>query len=320
MAIEDGIEVRAVRGHRRGSAWHPVTHGVHRVTVASDDDREWIDELAGWQLLMTSTGCFTGLTALRLRGVELPPLPATSPVFIALDKNDPRPMRTGVVTSRHKVPVPHDLVHGLRVATAGESVVASARWLGLLDTVCVIDACLQAHIATYDELLTLSRTRRPGARALRTALELVDGRAESVPESMLRLLHVSCEIAVEPQWPIKGGPEVGTLHADIWLVGTIDLHEYDGDEHEKAPRRVKDARRLRRIDRAGLVRRGYTMGDLLHRPVTILADADRAVGRTHDPSRIRLWHDWLRDSLWTSAGSAAFLRRLPRATPRRRTA
>jgi hypothetical protein len=56
------------------------------------------------------------------------------------------------------------------------------------------------------------------------------------------------------------------------------------------------------------VRRGYTAGDVLHRPVTILEDADRSLGRPHDPSRIRPWTAQLRESLFTPAGQAAFLR------------
>ena len=308
-------DLRAVRGHRRGRPWVPVTHGIHR---ESSGDR--FTDLLGWQLLMTGTGCFTGLTALDAHGVPLPPLPDGVPVFMAMGKDDPRPMRYGVHTSRHIRPVPHVEVRGLRVATVAEALVAAARWVGLVDLVCLVDAALYLERVSMDELDEIARGRRPGSRALRRALSLVDGRAQSLWETLLRLLHVTCGIDVEPQWQLVDEDGVVTAEADLLVCGTTSLHEYDGDEHEAAPRRVKDRRRDRRIDRQGYVRRGYTSGDVLHRAITILEDADRALGRDHDPTLIRAWHELLRDSLFTPSGRAAFLDRIPSAPPRRRTA
>jgi hypothetical protein len=316
-------ELEAVRGHRRGVAWVPVTYGVHRpacgLTPAQHPPAWAEDDLAGWQLLMTHIGCLTGLTALEVHGVPLPPLPDGSPVFIALAKDDPRPMRSGVHTSRHIRPVEHVVVRGLRVATLPEAFVAAARWVGLVDLVALIDAAIHLELVTSAELEAIATTRRPGSRRLRAALPWVDGRAESLWESLLRLLHVVCDIRVEPQWALVDADGVVVAEADLWVVGTNALHEYDGDEHEKAPRRVRDRRRDRRVDRQGFVRRGYTGGDVVLRAVTILEDADRSLGREHDPSRIREWHRLLRDSLFTPAGRVAFLDRVPAPPPRRRT-
>lgn len=269
---------------------------------------------------MTDAGCFTGLTALEIHGLPLPPIPDGSPVFIALRKDDPRPMRSGVHTSRHIRPVEHVLIRGLRVATVAEALTAAARWIGVVDLVALIDAAIFLELVSLEELQAIASTRRPGARRLRAALPLVDGRAESLWESLLRLLHVVCDIEVEPQWQLVDADGVVVAHADLWVVGTTALHEYDGDEHERAPRRVRDRRRDRRVDRQSFVRRGYTSGDVIHRAVTILEDADRSLGRPHDPTRIREWHRLLRDSLFTPAGRVTWLARIPVAPPRRRTA
>lgn len=313
-----------IRGHRRGTAWTPVTYGVHRERTAPDQADHppfWDeDDLAGWQLLMTDVGCFTGLTALEVHGVPLPPLPPESPVFLALAKDDPRPMRGGVHTSRHIRPVAYVVVRGLRVATVAEALTAAARWVGLVDLVAMIDAALHLELVAPEDLEAASTSSRPGSRNLRVALGLVDAGAESLWESLLRLLHVVCGIEVESQWTLTDRDGVVVATADLWIVGTTGIHEFDGDEHEKAPRRVVDRRRDRRIDRSGFVRRGYTAGDVLHRPVTILEDADRSLGRPHDPTRVREWHRLLKDSLFTPAGRSAFLRRIPVPTPRRRTA
>ena len=96
--------------------WSPVTYGVHRTPADAELDEHppfWDErDLAGWQLLMTDVGSFTGLTALEVQGVPLPPLPASCPVFMALAKDDPRPMRDGVYTGRHIKPVPYVVVRG----------------------------------------------------------------------------------------------------------------------------------------------------------------------------------------------------------------
>ncbi|CUR60078.1 hypothetical protein NOCA120067 [metagenome] len=301
-----------------------MTYGVHRSaapTPEADDPLFWDEhDLAGWQLLMTDDGCFTGLTALEVIGIPLPPLPDRCPVFMALAKDDPRPMREGVHTSRHIRPVAYVVMRGLRVATVPEALAAAGRWVGLVDLVAMVDAALYLELVTFDELEEMSTSRRPGGRRLRAALVLVDARAESLWESLLRLLHVVCDIEVEPQWCLVDETGVLVAKADLWLVGTAALHEYDGDEHEKAPRRVVDRRRDRRVDEQGFVRRGYTAGDVIHRAVSILEDADRSLGRPHDPTRIRAWHDLLKDSLFTPAGRAAFLQRVPASPPRRRTA
>jgi hypothetical protein len=317
-------ELEAVRGHRRGRTWRQVTYGVHRPAVARvtvEHPPVWDeDDLAGWQLLMTDAGCFTALTALQVHGVPLLPLPDGCPVFVALAKDDPRPMRSGVHTSRHVRPVEHVVVRGLRVATVPEALTAAARWIGVVDLVALVDAAIFLELVSLEQLEAIARTRRPGARRLREALPLVDGRAQSLWESLLRLLHVVCDIEVEPQWRLVDADGAHVADADLWLVGTNALHEFDGDEHEKADRRVRDRRRDRRVDRQGFVRRGYTAGDVILRPVTILEDADRSLGRDHDPARARAWHQLLRDSLFTPAGRAAFLGRIPAAPPRRRTA
>ena len=313
-----------IRGHRRGTRWSPVTYGVHRprtpVSSAKHPAHWDEDDLAGWQLLMTDVGCFTGLTALELHGVPLPPLPEACPVFIALAKDDPRPMRAGVHTSRHIHPVAYDVVRGLRVAVLPEALTAAARWVGLVDLVAMADAVLHLGLVSLEDLEAVSRSSRPGSRRLRTALALVDGRAESLWESLLRMLHVVCDVEVEPQWTLTDADGLFVARADLWIVGTTALHEFDGDEHEKAPRRVADRRRDRRVDRSGFVRRGYTAGDVILRAVTILEDADRSIGRPHDPGRVRAWHRLLQDSLFTPSGRAAFLGRVPVSAPRRRTA
>lgn len=298
----------AVRGHPRTKAYVRETHGAHRRSDLDDPT----GALHAWQLLMCDDNSFTALTSASVRGWWLPPIPRATPVFMAMRLHDPRPMRAGVLTSRHTRLVEWEEVGGLRCAVASETLLACSRWLGLVDMVVLLDCVLHLGLATREDLEQAIRPRRPGARRLREALAFADPRSESAYETLLRLLHVLCDVDVVPQHEVVDPDGVLVAIVDLWVRGTTSAHEYDGDEHEVAPRRVKDRRRDRALDRAGLVRRGYTAGDVLHRPVTVLEDADRALGRPHEPARIRAWTSLLRDSLFTPAGRAAFLARVAR--------
>jgi len=123
------------------------------------------------------------------------------------------------------------------------------------------------------------------------------------------LLLVVCGIAVQPQYDVPGAH--GTIgRADLWVVGTRTLQEYDGEVHLPRAQQKRDLRRLRRLDAEQWTRHGYTDDDVLHRAVGILFDADRALGREHLPERVRPWHDVIRQSSFTPAGRAQLARRL----------
>lgn len=82
-----------------------------------------------------------------------------------------------------------------------------------------------------------------------------------------------------------------------------------GDGRPSRAHRLRDCEDARLADTAWR-RRGYTAQDVLHQAVTILRDADRAFGREHDPSRVRGWHDLLRRSPFTPAGTQLLRQRL----------
>ncbi len=301
----------AVRGCPRRVCFQPVTRGIHRRRLdGGESEDEWLADLAGWQLLLTNHGCFTALTAARIRGWMLPPLPDDTPVLVAMQLDDPRPLRAGIRTSRHPSPIPHEDVAGLRCATPAETVLACARWLAFLDLVVLIDSALHAGDVTLEELEAVCTPHRRGRRPLLAAIPLADGRAESPWETLLRLLHLVVGVQVEPQVEIWGKDGEFIARVDVQVTGTTSLHEFDGGHHRDPEQHRDDLRRERRLDAEGYVRRGYTASDVVQRPLGVLRDADRAVGRVHDPTRIRPWLAMLRASLYTPAGRAAFLKRV----------
>lgn len=191
-----------------------------------------------------------------------------------------------------------------------EVLLACARHLAVLDMVVLVDAALHNGSCTLDELEAAAARRRRGAPVLRNAIRLADARAESAWEVLLRMLHESCGVRVEPQYVLVDVDGAFVAKADLRIVGTNALHEYDGGEHLKVRQQRKDLARARRIGNEAWVRRGYTSAEVLHQATTILRDADLSLGREHRPERVRAWHALLEQSLFTPRGKRLLLERL----------
>ena len=296
---ESGVSV--ARGHVRKAGMQLVARGLHRSqltdlsTSATPDERAahvratTRADLLAWQQALRADACFTHLSAVIVRGWSLPEVPAALPVWIAQDKRRNHTRRRGARVLRLSGPPAYDEVAGLRLAKPVDVILACAQDLALLDLVVIIDSALHAGDVSMEELEQAARGRRQGAGRLGETLGWVDGRSESAWESLLRVLHVACGFQVEPQRNFYHQGRF-VARADLWLIGTHSLHEYDGAEHRKAKRQATDLRRDRRIAEAGLVRRGYVRDDIACRPEQILYDACLATGRTFDLAALRPWH------------------------------
>jgi hypothetical protein len=289
------------RGHLRSRSWTPVSHGLFKPALDVDGPRQ---DLEAWKLVLPPSGAFTHLTAAREFGWWLPPLPADLPVFAAMLHAEHRPRRSGLRVAR----LPHRfevvLRDGLPFTWPAETLLGCARDLGPLDLVVLIDGALHLGWCTLEELVRLASLRRRGAPMLRRALRWADGRSESPGETLLRILHIVCDIPVEPQLVLLDEHGGFVARGDLWLTGTKTLHEYDGAEHRKKNRQRKDLARERRIGDTEWTRRGYTDIEVLNQGVAILRDADRSLGRPHRPERIRAWHALLLESMFTPSGMA----------------
>lgn len=293
-------------GHRSEAGWTSLAHGVHVRAEVTDD---LATSLLARQMVLPFWASFTGLTAARLRGWWLPPLPAQLPLFVASGRSD-RIDRPGLRVCRHDVLQTWEMVDNVRTSLPAETVLACSRELGLLDVVLIGDAALHSGQVTRDQLVEVSRLRRRGSPLLRRAIPLMDGRSESIYETLLRVLHLVCDVRVESQHAVIDPEGDVVARGDLWLTGTRMLHEYDGGDHLTRARQRRDLRRQRRLIVAGYERRGYTAPDVLHAAAGILRDADGSVGREHDPGRLQAWYTLLRDSLFTPSGRHRLQRRL----------
>jgi hypothetical protein len=294
-----------VAGRVRDRRWVRVAHGLHVPAPRSTSEAP-LHALAS---RLHEDGGFTHVTAAHLRDWWLPPLPPGLPAFAAQSdlRNRPRRRQLRIIRT---TPAPEvSLVRGLPIAPATDTLLALARHLSVLDVVVVLDSALRCGDVTPQELAATLRSRRWGVRRLREAAALADPRSESPYETLLRVLHVACGVAVVPQHELWVAGRF-VARGDLRVVGHQVFHEYDGADHRDRPQHRTDLRRERDLTNVGWLRRGYTDLEVLHRPVTILRDADHTLGRAHDPSRLAAWYDLVRESCFTAAGRRLLLVRL----------
>lgn len=259
--------------------------------------------------MLPPSAAFSHLTAAGLHGWWLPQLPDGLPVLVDQAEHDHRTRLPGIRVTRTAGPVPSTDVDGLRVATAEQTLLACSRDLALLDVIVLVDAALRAG-CSVDAVLDACRPGRRGVVVLRQALALADPRSESPWETVLRVMHVLLGAQVVPQHVVRDDSGVFVARGDLWLTGTTTLHEYDGAVHREPGRHTADLRRARALTAAGWTRRGYTAADLRDRPVGVARDVDAALGREHDPARVRPWLTLLAGSTFTPSGRARLTRRL----------
>jgi len=291
-----------IRGNIRAGGYRRVSHGLYLpVAAGTDAGDEHRCDLTAWLLVLPPDAVFTHVTAADLCGWWLPKLPWFVPVFAATAASGV-PRRAGLICSRLPRSSQTGCVDGLPVDDPHEILLRAARDLALVDLVVMLDSARRLGHVMADRLDEYCHSGRPGSRRLRHAAALSDPRSESAWETLLRLFHCAVEIDVEPQYDVHDDSGRFAARVDLWVKGTPCMHEYDGDEHEKAPRRKADLRRARRLLDAGAERRGYVADDLLNHPRAMLQEMDRELGRPHRPARLRRWYAWLRESSYSVAG------------------
>ncbi len=303
-----------IRGEVRLAGFRRISHGLFLPDVGGlTHEEEFRRELFAWLLVLPRGAVFTHLTAARLRGWRLPALPEQVPVFAAVRGTHRRPRRPGLICSRlvdHEPdPGAVELIDGLPVDAAEQVLLRCARDLGHLDLVVLLDSALALGHIDHERMRALLASRRPGVRQLRAAYERAHPRAESGGETLLRLFHDAMEIPVEPQVDIVDAEGHVLGRADLLVVGTWNLHEYDGAGHRDRAQQRSDLRRERRLAGTPYVRRGFTLDDLLNHAGVAMHELDRALGRSHQIRRLRRWQRLVDHSVYSAAGRDRLLNR-----------
>ena len=218
------------RGGLRGRRVRRELRGVHLPTDEPPDEHS---RVAAALLVLPPGAAADGLTALRLRGVDVG---ETDPLWFVT--THPHPVRRPEVRVRRtSAALRPGTVDGLPALAAADAFVAAALHLDLVELVAAGDWLVRLGLTTPEALVTAaSATSGRGSRAARRAAALVRARVDSVQETRLRPAVVLAglpEPDVNPVVLARGRP-VGRVDLLLWAYRTVI--EYEGDRHGRIAR------------------------------------------------------------------------------------
>lgn len=304
----------AIRGEVRAVGHQRVAHGLYRVeTPHLEPWDNFLRDLSALRMVLPEDAAYTHVTAARLLGWHLPALPEQAPHFAAV-RSENRPRRPGLICSRLTRESKIWIVHGLRVDEPAEILLRAARDLGDLDLAIMVDSAVRLGHVDEAAIHEAIASRRPGTRRLRRVWLSRNPKSESAGETLLHKFHQVMEVATEPQVDIYDDEGRFVCRADLLVVGTMSLHEYDGAIHRGKETHRRDLRRERALASTPYQRRGYTLDDLLNHAGILMHELDRLLGRPHQTARLRAWRALIDDSLYSERGRARVMNRWYRST------
>lgn len=250
-ALEAGVSPSRLRANDLNrSIW-----GVRRTDVGQLALRQRCELIA---LRLGGTAFFSHATAALLMGAPLPYwLEVKAGVDVATCSPAPPPHARGI-RGHHLTVAPTDVVvvAGLRVTSAARTWCDLGSVLSLPDLVAVGDFLIhwRSPQTTLDALrvAVAGMKGRRGVKVLRQALDLLSDRAESRPESRLRVI---LEVAGLPRpvanYVIVGTESGGEVRLDLAFVLQKLVLEYQGDYHRTANQWRKDMTRRARLEAEG---------------------------------------------------------------------
>jgi len=171
--------------------------------------------------------------------------------------------------------------HGIRCLRPTRAVADLLRRLPLAEAVVVCDASRRAQVCTDADLrveLAL-HARLRGVRQAFAVLALSDPRAESPPESRVRLLLVQAGLVPVPQFDVRDAAGRWLARVDLAFPAQKIAIEYDGRAvHEREDVFTRDRQRQNDLVRAGWMVLRFSAADLRLRPHAIVQQVRDALG------------------------------------------
>lgn len=257
----------------RSRAWRRLYRGIYADAALPDTHGV---RIAGAALLLPATAAFSGRSAAYLLGAKTL-VDAGAPVEVTVLAAD----RFGPVAGlRIRVaPLPesdvrtvgrHPCTRPLRTA------VDLARFDPIPESVVALDVLL-AHGLVHPRDVADAVRAMPsgrGTRRARTAVDLADERAESPPESRLRVLLRLAGSDPQPQYVVRDAGGRQLARVDLAFPEQRVAIEYDGAWHGAPGQLAKDRRRLNRLVQEGWRVLHLTAADL-HDPAAVVAAVRR---------------------------------------------
>jgi hypothetical protein len=178
------------------------------------------------------------------------------------------------------------VIHGMRVTTAARTVVDLARSLRFRAGVVTADSALRSKLTTKPDLESLlaNSPRANGRRLVADVIAFADARAESVLESIARVVFAECGLPAPDLQVWVGGPQpVGRV--DFLWPQHRTIAEVDGlMKYRDSARAVLQLERDRRLRDAGYEVVHFTWQDITENPAyvaTAIRAAFQRAARAH---------------------------------------
>lgn len=220
---------------------------------------------------------------LWLHGVDVLP-PGPPALEVVVPRGDVVPRRRGLLAREAALPARDRTTFlGVRALRLPRATADLLRRLPLAEAVVVADAVQRSGKVTgpeiAEELALHARLR--GVRQAVRALELSDPRAESPPESRVRVALVLAGLSPVPQYDVHTAHGVWLARVDLAFPAQKVAIEYDGRAvHELSDVFVRDRRRQNALVAAGWVVLRYTAEDLRLRPNDMVTEVIAALRAT----------------------------------------
>lgn len=206
--------------------------GVYAAAQAPNDP---LMRASALKLVLPPDAVVVDRTAAWLHGVDALKRSAVirAPALDVIHVTDTRMNRPGV-DGRRRGLLPEDitLVHGIPVTTPLRTALDCGRLLWRFDALAVIDGVVRLGVSQEQLMLELRRFKGfRGVVQLRYLVSIADGRAESGPESALRLHWYDAGLGrPECQWWVYDDDGTALYRIDIADPATLYGAEYDGEE------------------------------------------------------------------------------------------
>ena len=266
------------------TAWRRLFRGVY--ADASLPDTHDV-AIAGAALIVPPTAVFGGRTAAYLLGAESLVNPST-PVEVVVPEADRFGPVAGLRVRRTSLPASDvRTVRRYSCTTPVRTALDIARSEVIPGSVVVLDVLLARGLvlpAQLSDAVTALPVGR-GSRRARHAIELADGRAESPPESVLRVLLRTAGLTPVPQYVVRDVEGRFVARVDLAFPAQRVAVEYDRAWHGRPGQLARDRRRLNALVAAGWTVLHVTATDM-YDPETVVASvrrflADRESGVVH---------------------------------------
>jgi hypothetical protein len=234
----------------------------------------------GIALVLPPTAVITGRSAATLRGIPLARAMDPVEVVVPLDTRIAR--RTGLDVRRSNLTADEMVPwSGIGLATPPRMSLDLLLDRPLPDAVADLDAVLRTGLVDLDAVQRLVSARSDrGIVAARRAVELADPRAESRPESRLRVYLVLDDLHPVPQYLVCDWQGV-IARVDLGFPGQRLAVEYDGMWHGEWRQISADRERLNRLQAADWDVL-FVTAEQLRNPTAVIASVRAALAaRSH---------------------------------------